>query len=100
VRQTVALPYRPAPSPMNNERRRAVYLAQTGRADLTPAQRRRIRRRGHKHPDDQSKWTDSALSVVCPKCAAPVGQRCRTTTTGRSTDTHKARTDAAYAVRV
>lgn len=31
------------------------------------------------------------LGAPCPKCGASTGKRCRTLTTGRSTDTHEAR---------
>jgi len=35
--------------------------------------------------------------VDCPKCGAKVGEKCRTLTTGRVTDSHEARIDAAWA---
>lgn len=35
-----------------------------------------------------------ALAVLCPTCNTPPGVRCRTLTTRRSTDTHKARLDS------
>lgn len=36
------------------------------------------------------------FNVDCPKCSAPAGHRCRTLTTGRTTDTHDARWTARY----
>ena len=33
----------------------------------------------------------SALAVACPKCGVGQGERCRTLTTNRTTDTHEAR---------
>ena len=44
------------------------------------------------------------IVIACPKCGVGQGERCRTLTTNRSTDTHEARwlawfnaKDAAYA---
>ena len=34
--------------------------------------------------------------VDCPKCGARVGMKCRTLTSGRITDSHNARIDAAF----
>lgn len=36
------------------------------------------------------------VSVACPKCGAAEGERCRSLTTRRVTDTHVARFDAFY----
>lgn len=38
--------------------------------------------------------TIGALGVLCPICNTPPGMRCRTLTTRRSTDAHKARLDS------
>ncbi len=35
-------------------------------------------------------------TVPCPKCGAKEGDRCRSLTTNRTTDTHLARIDAYY----
>jgi hypothetical protein len=37
--------------------------------------------------------------VDCEKCQSPKGSRCRTLTSGKITDTHSARMDAAWVVR-
>lgn len=37
-----------------------------------------------------------ALKVDCPKCGVKAGDRCRALTSGRTTDTHNGRWDAAY----
>jgi len=34
------------------------------------------------------------IDLACPACKAAKGERCRALTTGRTTDTHKARVDA------
>jgi hypothetical protein len=36
----------------------------------------------------------AVAAVACPTCGVEQGKRCRTLTTGRSTDTHEARYDA------
>lgn len=42
-------------------------------------------------------WTLGAWAVQCPKCEAPRGHSCRTTTgTNRATNTHLARAERAY----
>lgn len=45
-------------------------------------------------------WYDSSVyRVPCPKCEAPVRERCRTLTTHKTTDVHAARWDAAFPKR-